>query len=569
VIVASNIMAKHMIDDFKVPFERVRLIPRGVDLSRFSFHSPSHRPGGEFTIGMVSRITPLKGHADFIRAVSVLKGKIPGLKAVMVGSAPKKKYLDSLVSLARSLGLSKTAEFTGARKDVPQVMHSLDVLVSATVTPEAFGRVIIEAQAAGVPVVATRVGGVVDIIDHGVNGLLCEPSDHKEMAARVLELYRDRPLAERIAAEGRKTVERDFNLDAMMTKTVAVYEEALKRINILVIKMSAIGDVILSVPSLQAIRARFSDADIKVLTGVASREALGGCPYINDMIVADLKGRDAGLPGIWRVGAALRRRSFDIVIDLQNNRASHILAALSMAPLRYGYDNGKFSFLLNRAVKDDAPYLDPIEHQFRVLRCAGIKPQEKILELWPSDAAESHIEKFLNDNWVKDSQELVGINVRASSRWLTKNWPPAHIAELCDLLAKELNIRAVLTGSGADADYARAIARTARSKPVIAAGRTDLMELASLIRRFKVFVTPDSAPMHIASAVGTPFVALFGPTDPKRHMPPSRQHVILKADVKCSPCYSPHCLKDFRCMRKITVGEVLAAVKSFCVKKEP
>jgi ADP-heptose:LPS heptosyltransferase len=75
--------------------------------------------------------------------------------------------------------------------------------------------------------------------------------------------------------------------------------------------------------------------------------------------------------------------------------------------------------------------------------------------------------------------------------------------------------------------------------------------------------------MHIASAVGTPFVALFGPTDPKRHMPPSRQHVILKADVKCSPCYSPHCLKDFRCMRKITVGEVLAAVKSFCVKKEP
>jgi ADP-heptose:LPS heptosyltransferase len=93
------------------------------------------------------------------------------------------------------------------------------------------------------------------------------------------------------------------------------------------------------------------------------------------------------------------------------------------------------------------------------------------------------------------------------------------------------------------------------------------MELASLMRHFKVYITPDSAPMHIASAMGTPFIALFGPTDPARHVGPSREHMVLKADLKCMPCYSPHCLKNFRCMRKITVDAVFAAVKDFLSKE--
>jgi ADP-heptose:LPS heptosyltransferase len=220
---------------------------------------------------------------------------------------------------------------------------------------------------------------------------------------------------------------------------------------------------------------------------------------------------------------------------------------------------------LNKRLKDDAPHLDPIEHQFRTLMMAGIKPQNKCLELWPSDAEESQVDKLLAEGWMKPSAGLVGINVRASSKWVTKNWPISHIAALCDVLAKEFNMRTVLTGAEEDIDFARRIAKAGKSKPLVAAGKTSILELASLIKRFKVYLTPDSAPMHIAAAVGTPCIALFGPTDPERHVVPSKVCIVItkKDELKCSPCYNPNCVKNFVCMKKITVDEVLTAMQPY------
>jgi len=563
VIVASNSMAKYMVKDFHIPYERVKLIPRGVDLSRFKFSPPAARDHKGFNIGMISRITPLKGHADFIKAISIVSREIPQLKVFIAGSAPKDKYKENLELLRRGLGLSATIEFTGAKSDVPAFMRSLDVLVSATTTPEAFGRVIIEAQAAGVPVVATKVGGVVDIIEDGLTGLLCLPENPKDMAEKILRLYRDKELRSEIAEESRKNVELNYNVDVMMERTLAVYSESLERQNILVIKISAVGDVILSVPSLKSIRARYPAANIKVLVGVDAREVLDRCPYINDVIVCDFKNKHKGIYGIWRLGRELRGQCFDIVIDLQNSRKSHILAYLSNAPLRYGYDNGKWSFLLNRKQKDDAPYLDALDHQFRTLRLAGIKPVDKTLEMWPSEYDEKRMEKFLADNWITPSQEIVGVATRASERWFSKNWPPSHVAGLCDRLAKELNMRVVLTGRKSDIALAGHIGTLTKSKPIMAVGRTDIGELAALIGRFSVFVTPDSAPMHIASAMKIPTIALFGPTDHRRHLISSGKCVVLcKGDeFKCSPCYKPTCSRNTSCMRRITVDEVFNAVK--------
>lgn len=568
VIVASNIMAKHMMNDFGVPFDRIRLIPRGVDLSRFKFRDPKSYASNGLTVGMVSRITPLKGHLDFIRACAILMRKVPRLKVVIVGEAPKEKYRDELTLLVKRLGMSSIVEFAGSKGDIPSVMAGLDVLVSATVTQEAFGRSVVEAQASGVPVVATSVGGVVDIVEDGRTGLLCPAQDPEAMAERIYRLYKDRELWVRLAENSRRSVEENYTLDKMVQRTVALYEETVKSLNILVIKMSALGDVILSVPSLRAIRAKYPDAVIKVLTGLKSREALDNCPYIDERIVCDLESKDKTWGAIWRIGEALRKECFDIVIDLQNNRKSHLLAFLSMAHLRYGYDNGKWSFLLNRKIKDDAPFLDPIEHQFRTLKMAGINPDDKSLEIWPSPSDDEAVSKLLDENWIKPGQELVGINIRASERWFTKNWPPAYIAELCDILARERNVRVVLTGSRSDAGLAAEIAKRTKSKPVIAAGRTGVLELAGLIKRCSVFITPDSAPLHIAAAVKTPLIAFFGPTDPSRHMPPAGNAVVMKRELKCAPCYSPHCIKDFRCMKGITPIEVFGEIKNM-MKLEP
>jgi lipopolysaccharide heptosyltransferase II len=571
VVVASNIMAKHMAQSFGVPYDRIRLIPRGVDLSAFRFRGSRPKAPGRFVVGMVSRITPLKGHADFIKAVALLNRRIPGLRAVIVGKAPKEKYMEDLELLVRRLGLSSTVEFLGSRKDVPELMAGMDVLVSATVTPEAFGRSIIEAQATGLAVVATCVGGVVDIIEDGRTGLLVDPNDPKDIADKVMRLYGDDALRSDLADAARRKVESDYNLDKMMERTISLYEEALRKANILVIKMSAIGDVVLSIPSLRAIRERYPHADIRVLVGLEAREVLDPCPYINGTIVCDFKDKHRGLRGLWCLAKEIQRHCFDAVIDLQNNKKSHILAALSFAPRRCGYDNGKFSFLLNNRIKDDAPYLDPVEHQFRVLRLAGVKPADKRLEIFPSKDDYEEAGRFLYDNWVKPSQDLVGINVRASGRWVSKNWPAQMIAELCDRLASERNTRVVLTGSPADAKYAEEIARSIRSKPLVAAGRTSINALAGLIKRFRVYVTPDSAPMHIAAAVGVPVVALFGPTDPARHLVPSGRCVVLRhnEDVKCRPCYSPACRRRSSCMRRITVDEMMSNIVKFLGRGAP
>jgi len=327
-----------------------------------------------------------------------------------------------------------------------------------------------------------------------------------------------------------------------------------------VIKISAVGDVVLAVPSLRAIRSKFPEADIRVLVGLKSRQILKDCPYIDGTIVCDLKGKDKGWAGILKLGSLLRRSHLDTVIDLQNNKISHILSFLSLAPLRYGYKNGKWSFFLNRTVEESQFVLDPIAHQFRALKKLGVVAEDKHLELWPSAEDEKWVEGFLSENWLDERAHiLIGLNPGGSSRWITKRWGVENFAKLCDEMARRFNARAVLFGTKEDLALAKDLKSISRSKPVLAVGKTDLMKLASLIKRCRLVVTSDSAPMHIAASLGIPYVALFGPTDPDRHKVSSGNSTIIKKDLNCSPCYKPTC-RNMRCMRKITVEEVVNAV---------
>lgn len=569
VIVASREMARHMIEDFRTPYERVRLIPRGVNLNEFKFVDRIDRLKEDehikkdFTIGMISRITPLKGHTDFLRAASIVARTIPGLKILIVGEAPasKSRYREELELLTRRLGISNIVNFMGTREDIADILSQLDVLVLPTRTPEAFGRVIIEAQAVGVPVVASRVGGIVDIIRDGENGLLTFPEDPHLIAEAILKLLKDKTLTHSIILTARKDVERKYSLESMSEETLTLYRKALSLKKILVIKISALGDVILSIPSLKAIRKKFPEAVIKVLVGLSSSDILRGCPYINERIVYDPNLRDAHLKGFLKIASQLRRENFDIVVDLQNNRKSHLLSFLSMAALRYGYDNGKWSFFLNRRIKNTESPIGPIEHQFRTLRLLEVERSNEALELWPSKEDKKWADDFLKENWMDSKHLLVGINIGASSKWQSKRWKTVYIAELCDELAKRHNIRTLLTGVDEDTEAAREIVNIANSKPIVSVGKTDILQLASLMKRCKVYITTDSAPLHIAASMGVPFIALFGPTDPQRHIPKVRAYKVLKSNIKCSPCYKPSCKKSDQCMERIKVEEVLTAVE--------
>ena len=294
VIVPSQSIGRLMIDQFKVQPENIRCIPRSVDVSKFKPKDEITGPSSQCVIAIVGRLTPLKGHAYFLRAMAQVVRSIPYAKIWIIGDVPvhKEFYRQELEILAKRLGLESHVQFWGSRSDVQELLRGVDVLVLSSIVPEAFGRVILEAQAVGLPVVATRVGGVVDIIDDEKTGLLVAPKDVEAMAKAVIRLHRDTALVKRFVTQAREKLKNQFTLEHMASQTIKVYEELLRLTKILVIKISSVGDVVLATPSLRAIRQKFPKAKIYCLVGQDSRQILQHCPYLDGLIVADFKGRD-------------------------------------------------------------------------------------------------------------------------------------------------------------------------------------------------------------------------------------------------------------------------------------
>jgi lipopolysaccharide heptosyltransferase II len=561
VIVANETMARYMNENFGVNLQKMVIIPRGVDLEKFSFIPPSAKKGKTFRVGMIARYSPIKGHLDFLKAISYVSRKIHNLEVVIMGDkrSAKEEYLKKLELTARRLMVDKIVKFNDSDRDVADVLANLEVLVSANTEQEAFGRTVIEAQARGVPVVATRIGGVVENIADGVTGLLCEPMDPRDIAEKIMSYASSYDLMKNVARQARGQVENKYALQKMMEMELAAYSDVLVRKNILVLKISSLGDIILSVPSLRAIRKRFQNASIKVLVDVRFRDVLDGCPYIDEIITCDLNGRDKG-GEFWRFARKLRAEGFDISIDLQNNRKSHLVSFLAAIPERYGYNNGKWSFLINRKTGLPGKPVPPVEHQACVLALAGITRVDPYLELWAKPESVEWAENFLRDSWLKKDQKLVAVSLSASKRWRTKNWGVSQMAELTDMLAKEKGIRVVALGVEDDSSEGEDFFKKTSAKPINAIGKTDTSRLISLIKRCDALVTGDSAPMHIASATGTPFVAMFGPTDPERHAPVSGKKKVIKKNMRCSPCYKTSCIKGVKCMTSIKVREVFDAL---------
>ncbi|MDD5116126.1 MAG: lipopolysaccharide heptosyltransferase II [Candidatus Omnitrophica bacterium] len=563
VVVLSNVIARHMIDDFGVPHDRIKLVPRSVDLERFKYADSKPKRKGEFNVGIIGRITPLKGHLHFIKAMARVSRVVPRLKIWIVGDAPasKEAYKEEVQVLVRRLGLWHCTEFLGTQRDIPGILAHLDLVVLATTTHEAFGRVVVEAQASGVPVVATKVGGVIDIIEDGKNGLLVPAADHKGMAEAILRIYEDTQLAQSLAENAYAKIKEKYTVDLMVKNTLDVYREAMSNFKILIIKLSSLGDIILSTAALRAIREKFDRSSYKIsfLTGEESKDVLLRSPYIDELLVCDPKNGDKGLRGLWGIGRTLRKKNFDIVIDLQNSRVSHMLSYLSGCVNCYGYDNKKFSFLLQRSIKDEKPPIDPVTHQFRILKMFGIDLLNNSLELWPSAEDRRRVDELLNSQWLSETQRIVGVNISASRRWGTKLWPQRHLARLCEELGLR-DMRVVITGTAQDLPYAEMLVNSLKGAKIInACGKTSVNELAALIKKCSVFISADSSPLHIASAMGTPFIALFGPTDARRHLPPSKNCILIDKRLECSPCYKTKC-RSRRCMTQITPEEVLAAI---------
>jgi glycosyltransferase involved in cell wall biosynthesis len=225
-IAVSRADQRKMIEIERIPAERIRFIPNGIAPTAPAAGRDVRAElgvGSGPLIGAIGTLRAQKAYDVLIRAAASLREKHPGLHVVIAGGGPERERLDALIG---ELGLSDVVLMLGRRLDVPNILAALDVAVCAS-NFEGSPLAVMEYMEAGLPIVATRVGGVPDLIDDGVHGLLVQPGEPLELAGAIDELLRDRPRAAALGARARERRRREFDLDVMVHNMQALYEELL------------------------------------------------------------------------------------------------------------------------------------------------------------------------------------------------------------------------------------------------------------------------------------------------------------------------------------------------------
>ncbi len=564
VIVPSSILWQHMVEEFHVPENRLCLIPRGIDLERFSgLRRPRISEQGPVIVGMVGRITPLKGHETFLKALASARKKEPRLKGLIVGDSPahRPEIKQKLEALTRQLNLQEFVVFEDSRPDVEDAYARLDILVLASVVPESFGRVLVEAQASGVPVLGSAIGGPLDILEDGRTGQLFEAGNADALADLLVKTAQNPRRARDMASAAWEKAQREYTISQMVRRTLNVYEEVIRPKNILVMKFGSLGDVLLAEASLRSLKSRFPGARLNVVVKSHYLDVLKNCPHLDGIIEYDHEGAYRG-PGLFMFAQEIRDRRFDLLVDLQNNWRSHLLGFFAGIPWRLGYERKGGRLFLSDAASEPIEKMDPVSHQFYLLSRLDIQSPPDGLRFYGSEEDEKWAQDFLQNAGVSDADRLAALHVGGSPRWQSKQWGLDSFAALINALAARTGMKPLLVGGPDDENLARALRPLLKRACVDAVGQTTLGRLAALLKRCSVLVSSDSAPLHVAAAVRLPFVALFGPTDPKRHAPQGEGRVLFK-NPPCGPCYQPICPQGHhRCMKDISLNDVIESMSA-------
>ena len=316
--------------------------------------------------------------------------------------------------------------------------------------------------------------------------------------------------------------------------------------NILVRATNWVGDAVMSLPALRAIRERFSTARISVLAKPWVADLYGRESFIDEIII--YSGQSP-----WRTGHDLRQRRFDCAILLQNAFEAAWIAWLARIPTRIGYKRDGRQLLLTRAVNVPKPGEIPRHERFyylELLRRAGL-----IDSLPASEAIQLHRTAPVING--RNGRPVIGISPGAAYG-TAKRWLPERFAEAAGALAAQRGASIALFGSKAERDLCDQVAQRLNGHAVINyAGQTTLAQFIDLASACELFLTNDSGAMHIASALGIPTVAIFGATDDTTTGPTGSNARVVRQPVDCSPCLLRECPIDHRCMTGVSAERVV------------
>lgn len=318
---------------------------------------------------------------------------------------------------------------------------------------------------------------------------------------------------------------------------------------ILVIKLRAIGDVVLSTVVLRNLRLAYPAAHIAFLTEPPSAPVVTGNPDVNDVVVFDRK--TGG-------GAALIRRiragRFDLVFDLFGNPRTALVTFLSGAGRRVGYRFRGRSYAYNVLVEPRGDRVHNTRFNLDALEAAGVPVRDDRIVFPVGDADLAYADAFLREAALNGSR-VFGVNTGGG--WYTKRWPPDRFARLADLVADAGGGTAVVLWGPGQRGEAEAV-RAAMTRAAVLAPPTTLTQLGALLSRLSFVMTNDSGPMHIAAAVGTPVLGVYGPTRPDLQGPFGRGHVVVRKEgLDCLGCNLTTCpVEGHPCMQALSVEEV-------------
>ncbi|HYA87231.1 MAG TPA: glycosyltransferase family 9 protein [Nitrospirota bacterium] len=321
--------------------------------------------------------------------------------------------------------------------------------------------------------------------------------------------------------------------------------------NILIIKPGAIGDLLELTPVIRALSTKYPGVRISLMVGTYTTSTLfQHNPHVNEVIVFDKRGEHKTLSSLLKLWKGLRKKKFDLIIHFQRSNLKTWILASAALPCRI--------LIYHKSRKRDVHVLD---NYLETIAPLGIHDQNRTLELYTG----KEDDKFADDLFSREGYSsgiIIAFNPGASNP--IKQWSAEHFSTLADNLAEKISAKIIIIGGKEDAALAASIAGAAKkAKPLVLAGQTTLLELGAILRKCDLLVSGDTGPLHLATAVGTRVLGLFGSVDPARTGPVGIGHRVIQAkNVPCVPCRSNTCTNAvyLDCMKSISIDDVAETV---------
>ncbi len=343
--------------------------------------------------------------------------------------------------------------------------------------------------------------------------------------------------------------------------------------NILILDLLRIGDTVVTFPAIRTVRENLPDAHITLVAPTDLKSIVEEQELADYIAYFDCGGNGKNLFLIWRFAKSLPIQGYDLAIVLDTRLTSNLIAFWSGAKKRIGYNYRHRGFLLTDKVKAPLYWNRPmwkypaaeVSHEvdswLKLIEMAGFRAKDRRPHIRESHKNQKWCESFLKERNVAKTDTLVCIHPGSNTSY---QWKSDRFAQVGDFIIEKLKVKVCVSGGPDDADLIKEIESNMRVKPVISNCRMNLGQYTELLRRADLLVSVDTCATHIASAVNTPVIALFGPGDPGIWRPYGEKHIVIqKKDAFCVGCKKPVCRQDKHyCMDVVTVEEVCKAVEN-------